>query len=133
MTKAQNVRTTAAVLAAPESAPIANIKPSGTTVEVVDTRGRKIVVKKLNALAKANLLRVVGAEAAQNQAYFGYVLAAASVASIDGELENPPRTQIAIDALLSQLDDEGVAAVQDAFMDLYGDSTTAEDLAAAKN
>lgn len=124
--KLKNVRTTAAA-----QAPAA--KPAGGNIEVTDKRGRAIVVKRLNALDKMRLSRLVGAEGSVNQAYFGYAMMAASVVSIDGDPEPFPQSLLAIESMVSQLDDDGMDAVSDAFVQLNGGGTLAEDVASAKN
>lgn len=126
--KIKNVRTSSASeSAAPEP------KMRGNTMEVTDSRGRVIVVKKLNGLEKMRLSRVVGADGAVNQAYFGYALLAASVISIDGEPEVFPMTIRAVEAMVSQLDDDGLDVVGQAVGELNGVTTQREDIEAAKN
>lgn len=128
MSTVKNVRTSAAPA---KDAPTA--KYAAGNIEVTDARGRVIVVKKLNALDKMRLSRLVGADGAINQAYFGYALLAASVVSIDGDPEPFPKSIQAVEAMVSQLDDDGLDAIGGAVGELNGGGTMAEDLAAAKN
>lgn len=126
-TTVQNVRTSAASADAP------NTKNADGSIQVIDARGRAIVVKKLTALDKMRLTRIAGADGSMNQAYMGYALMAASVVSIGGEPEPFPKSIQAIEALVAQLDDDGLEAIGGAVSELNDGGTFKEDLAVAKN
>lgn len=128
--KVKNVRTSAAQ--ASEAPGQASAK-SSNHIEVTDANGRKIGVKRLNALEKMRLSKIAGSEGASNPTYFGYVILAASVVSIDGEPEVFPMTARAVEALISQLDDDGLAAVSTAVAELNGSGNEAEEVEHAKN
>jgi hypothetical protein len=128
--KVTNVRTTAQSDNAQNSAPAAkNVKLNIT--EVVDVLGRKIVVKKLNALEKMRLTKLAGSDS-DNAGYSSYIMLAASVVSIDDEPENFPMTIRAVESMVSQLGDEGLEAVGEAAMELNGINIE-EGIAHAKN
>src|SRR5471030_1253263 len=127
----KNVRTAAA----PEVDNVSDksvAKPSGSTLEVVDARGRKIIVKKLNALEKMRLSKAMGSDGATNLAYATYATMAASVVSIDGEAEAFPMTARAIEALVAQLDDDGLEAVREGVYELNGIENIDETVDRAK-
>lgn len=135
--KVKNVRTGPAQDSAPADvadAPAApKVSKSGSTMEVTDTRGRKIVVKKLNALEKMRLAKVMGPDGVTNPSYSAYATIAASVISIDGEHEPFPMTTRALEAMVTQLDDEGLEAATSGVYELNGISSDELDLARAKN
>lgn len=128
--KVKNVRTSAAEGGDTPSQAVARAK---NQVEVTDAGGRTIVVKRLNALEKMRLSKIAGAEGASNPTYFGYVILAASVVSINGEPEVFPMTARAVEALISQLDDDGLSVVSNAVAELSGGASPAEEAEHAKN
>lgn len=130
-TTVANVRTSAPYSEATAAATPA--KRADGNIEVTDSRGRIIVVKKLSALDKMRLTRIVGADGSMNQAYMGYAVTAASVVSIDGDPEPFPKSIQAIEAIVAQLDDDGLNVVSNAIGELNDVGTFAEDLAIAKN
>ncbi len=128
--KVKNVRTGAAEAGDTSAQSVAKAK---NQTEVTDDRGRKIGVKRLNALEKMRLSKIAGPDGASNPTYFGYVILAASVVSIDGEPEVFPMTSRAVEALISQLDDDGLSAVSGAVAELSGGLSPAEEAEHAKN
>lgn len=79
---------------------------------VVDSKGRTLKLAELDVLAESRLIRLVGAEAAMNQAYMQfYVSPAVAVVQIDGEDVPMPLTQREIDAAISRLGHHGINAV----------------------
>jgi len=81
---------------------------------VIDAKGRTLKLGELDVLAESRLIRLVGAEAAINQAYMQcYVFPAVAVVEINGEPMPLPQTQREIDAAISRLGHEGVNAVID--------------------
>jgi hypothetical protein len=128
--KLKNVRSGAAQA---NDTPKQVVAAAKNQVEVTDKSGRKIVVRRLNGLEKMRLSKIAGADGAGNTTYFGYVILAASVASIDGEPEEFPMTVRAVEALISQLDDDGLTAVSSAVAEMNGVTTPAEEVEHAKN
>lgn len=125
--KIKNVRTSAVESDTPTQA---LVKASLQRVEVEDAQGRKFVVKRLSEIEKMILARKIGQDA-NNQAYFGYVLLAASVVSIDGEPEPAIQNARMAEALVSQLGSEGLEAAGDGLGRL--NNATGEDIGHAKN
>ncbi|MFL9904216.1 hypothetical protein PQR71_39865 [Paraburkholderia fungorum] len=128
--KLKNVRTSAAQGG---EMPAQTVRVAANQVEVTDKNGRRIVVRRLNALEKMRLSKIAGADGAGNPTYFGYVILAASVVSINGEPEEFPMTARAVEALISQLDDDGLAVVSNAVAELGGATNPAEEVEHAKN
>ena len=104
----------------PTEAASASVKTNLKVVTVTDELGRKIVVRKLNALNKVDLAEVVGAERCENEAVIGPCAVAYSVSEIDGEQVFPPNSWSEMRVLLGRLDDEGIAAATMAHIDHFG-------------
>lgn len=102
---------------AASTAPQAGGKKS---VEVTDSLGRTIKVRKLNALNRVDLAQVVGPEGCKNEAVIGPAAIAFSVTEIDGEPVFQPATWSEMRALIGRLDDEGLEAVTQAYIDHFG-------------
>lgn len=79
--------------------------------EVTDRLGRKIGIRKLNALDKVDLAMLVGPEGSQNEAVIGPCALAFSVTAIDGEVIYPAAKFSELRVTLKRLDDEGIEAV----------------------
>ena len=118
-----------------------DVKPSEALVaqakaefSVVDAKGRTILLKKPGVLAQFRLVKILG-EAAKNEVYMNMVMPMIFVAAIDGEPVHFPQTERQLEALIQQLDDDGVAAVVTGLQENFGGvSTTPEkDKAELKN
>lgn len=77
---------------------------------VVDARGRKIGLKSPTLLAQFRLVELLG-ESAKNQTFMGMVLPIVMVCEIDGHAVHPPSTRAQLDALISRVDNDGLAAI----------------------
>ena len=78
---------------------------------VVDARGRRLVLVEPDFLTESRIMRAIG-EASINQGYvMGYVLPAAMVVQIDEARLAYPTTNQEIEAAISRLGREGLAAV----------------------
>jgi hypothetical protein len=99
---------------------------------VTDSRGRVLVVRKMNALDRLRVFELIGAENASNEPYLGYANLAYSVESIDGGPLPVPRTKLALEGAVQKLDDDGLAAVAQAFLKIYA-ATAEETKDAVKN
>ncbi|MES2978295.1 MAG: hypothetical protein V4731_07720 [Pseudomonadota bacterium] len=100
------------------------------TIVLTDSLGRQLKFKTLDILYESRLTRMIGAEAASNPNYMmGYVLPAASVFEIDGTSVEPPTTPAELDAAISRLGREGLAAflqqIQSEFQALQGNKEAA--------
>jgi hypothetical protein len=87
------------------------------------------LLRRLTALDKLRLFKAAGAQLAQNQPWLGMALLAASVAAIDDVPVPPPINEGLIEALVSRLGDDGIAAVAEAL----APDTAPLDVSAAKN
>ena len=79
--------------------------------EVVDTRGRLLLLRRLSVLDRLRLYEAAGAELSRNDRWLGLAVLAASVAAIDGVPVPMPASKAGIEAAVQRLDEEGLAAV----------------------
>lgn len=89
------------------------IAKASQEVEVVDAKGRKILLRKPGVLAQFRLVEALG-DSAKNQTYVAMVLPLIFVASIDGVFVPPLEKKAHVEALISRLDDDGISAVMEA-------------------
>lgn len=87
------------------------IKNAARTVFVTDALGRQIEVRRVRTKQRLLVFKALSAESSAKPQYMGLVFLAASVVSIDGEPETMPTSELAYDALIQRLDDEGLEAV----------------------
>ena len=81
-------------------------------MQVIDSRGRVLKLRKLDILSESRLVRMLGQEAVTNQIYMNaYVLPAAMVSEIDGEAVFTPTSQREMEALIQRLDNVGIGAI----------------------
>jgi hypothetical protein len=97
----------------PETPTAQIIRASQETAEVTDALGRRIVARRITALQRMRIIRVIGKDAGNPQ-YLGYALLAASCASIDGELEPIPVSIPQVEAMVDRLGDDGLTAIAEA-------------------
>lgn len=81
---------------------------------VTDAHGRRLVLRRLDALGKLRLFRALGPALSQNEPYLGMVLLAASVAAIDQVPMPIPGSEAVIEDVVKRLGDVGLAAVAQA-------------------
>ena len=79
--------------------------------EVRDAAGRRLLLRRLNALDRLRLFKAVGPVLAENAAYLGMAMLAASVASVDDVPVPMPGSEAQLEALVARLGDEGLDAV----------------------
>jgi hypothetical protein len=78
---------------------------------VTDKAGRRIMIRKVGVLETLRLYKALGPELSDNGAYVGVALIAVAAAAID-ELPVPfPASEVALEALLDLLGDDGMAAL----------------------
>lgn len=118
------------VAAAPAVAPLSVPRAAAEVAYEVDAKGRRIGVRRVNALALYRLTKVLG-ETASNQASLNLALSVASVVEINGDPVAFPATEAQVEALMARLDFEGMAAATTALKKL--EPNLAEVAAAAGN
>jgi hypothetical protein len=102
------------------------------TAEIVDALGRTLKVRKISALTRYRVAKVLGPDNSTNLGLLGMALACVSVTEIDGEAVFPPAQEIELEALLQRLDEEGLEAVNLAYI-ANGWNQSGIDPAALKN
>jgi hypothetical protein len=102
------------------------------SVTATDKTGRKLVVRRLDALAKLRLFKAVGPTNSKNDPYLGMAMLAACVLSIDDIPVVLPVNEQQIEALVAKLGDDGIEAVAEVMPQLMPD-TSEETIEAAKN
>lgn len=111
------------------TAPVSANGLSSTT----DSRGRKIEIKRPNARERYRLIRMLGAQGAQNQEQFAYAVFAASTRSLDGDPIMFPQSEMELEVIIDRLGDEGLQAVTDQFAKMAGIGEPEDPNASAKN
>jgi hypothetical protein len=101
--------------------------------EATDAKGRVIKIRELGPLEESRIILAIGAEASVNMAYLNaYVMPAAKVESIDGDVYPLPQTKAQIEGMLTILGKDGMAAVLDLMYPRAQDGDSAME-SAAKN
>ena len=113
--------------------PGATISQTAAAVSTaVDSLGRRLSWRQLNALDKLRLFKAAGPELAQNPPWLGMALLASCVVAVDDVPVPPPVNELQIEAMVSRLGDAGLAAVSDA-LDSSGEPTLQEMATSAGN
>jgi hypothetical protein len=99
---------------------------------VTDARGRAITLRKPGVLAQYRLVEAIG-DSAANQVYMGMVLPLIFVTAIDGLPVSMPSNKAQIEALISRLDEDGIAAVSQGVLDHFNADPAAEKDVAKKS
>jgi len=97
--------------------------------DVVDSKGRKIVINPLDPADMLDLLEAAG-DASANAGYMRYAMVICSVSEIDGVPVPRPSKKADIKALARRLDNDGFAAVT---RSLFGAEASADVAETAKN
>jgi len=82
--------------------------------EVQDALGRRLMLRRLNAVDRLRLFKAIGPTLSENAAYLGMALLAVSVSSIDDVPLPAPGSEAQLEALISRLGDEGLEAAASA-------------------
>jgi hypothetical protein len=106
------------------SATIVNAAQEALTA--TDVQGRRLTLRRLDALGKLKLFKALGPALAQNEPYLGMALLAASVAKIDDVPCPSLVSEALIESMVQRLGDVGLAAVAQA---LRSDETLDSDMA----
>jgi hypothetical protein len=107
------------------------VKQANAEVTVSDERGRVIKLKKPGVLAQFRLIEALG-ETAKNEVYMGMVLPLIFVTAIDDDPVYQPASKREVEALIQQLDEDGIAAVLSGVQENFGKTDPEADKAAVK-
>jgi len=78
---------------------------------VTDSEGRRLHLRRLNALDKLRLFKAAGPALAQNDPWLGMAVLACSVTAIDDVPVPMPGTEPQIEAMVARLGDAGIEAI----------------------
>lgn len=82
---------------------------------VTDAQGRRLALRRMNALDKLRLFKAAGPALAQNEPWLGMAMLACSVSAIDDMPVPMPGSEQQIEGLVARLGDAGIAAAAAAF------------------
>lgn len=91
------------------------VAAAGAARTVTDSEGRRIALRRLNALDKLRLFKAAGPVLAHNQPWLGMAVLAYSVVAIDDIPVPPPLNEQQLEAIVARLGDAGINAVAGAF------------------
>lgn len=86
-----------------------------SVVTVVDSLGRQIKARRLDAMSNLDLFEAVGGANADNRRYMAMAMLCATVTEIDGVPVVFPRTREQVRSSVKRVGDEGMDAVLAAF------------------
>ena len=87
------------------------VTQAAATTTVTDADGRRITVRRLNALGKLRLFKAAGPTLSHNQYWLGMATLACSVHALDDVPIPMPSNEHQIESLVSRLGDTGIAAI----------------------
>jgi len=102
------------------------VKAAQSEVQVTDSLGRVITLKKPGVLAQYRIVEVLG-DSAKNEVYMGMVIPLIYVSAIDDDAIFQPSTKREVEALIQQLDEAGIAAIMKGIQESFGASDPEKD------
>ena len=90
------------------------VATANRTLEIFDGRGRKLTVRRINALDRLRLLKAAGPELSQNDAWLNMAALTISVVEIDGIPRPTPTNERQVESAVSELGDSGLHAIAEA-------------------
>jgi hypothetical protein len=87
------------------------VSNSSQTLEVCDGLGRTFKVRRIGALDRLRLLKAAGPDLSQNDAWLNMAALAFAVMEINGVPRPTPLNERQIEAVVSELGDDGLQAV----------------------
>lgn len=96
------------MMVSPSEQVLASANEMWTTL---DGLGRRLTLRKINALDRLRLFKTLGPTLAQNSPYLGMAMLAVAVTTIDDIPIPPPVTESQLEGLVARLGNEGIAAV----------------------
>ena len=109
------------------------VRAAAATVQTdPDALGRTWTVRKMSALDRLRLFKVLG-DLAENRMYMGTCALAACVTACDGESVGALTSVLKLEALVDRLGDEGLEVVGKAISEHFGAKSDDEVVESAKN
>ncbi len=104
------------------------VASAAQSVEVVDSLGRRILVKRPLLSDQLDVMVVVGPEASKNDMYMAMMNVLLHVQSIDDDPVLPLTSKKAIDEMVNKLGNEGVEAVTTAISENFAKTFTVDEV-----
>lgn len=104
------------------------VASAAQSVEVVDSLGRRILVKRPLLSDQLDVMVVVGPEASKNDMYMAMMNVLLHVQSIDDDPVLPLTSKKAIDEMVNKLGNEGVEAVTTAISENFEKTFTVDEV-----
>ena len=108
------------------------VRKASEIIEVVDSNGRKILLRKPAVLAQFRIVEAVGPETAANATYMQMIMPLIYVMQVGEDAVEFPKKKSQVEALIQQLGDEGVDAVFKKVREVWGASDAEADKAEIK-
>lgn len=90
------------------------ITNANKALEVTDALGRRLTVRRINALDRLRLLKAAGPDLSQNDAWLNMAALAVSVVEIGGIPRPTPVNERQIETAVAELGDSGLQAIAEA-------------------
>ncbi|MGA3000241.1 MAG: hypothetical protein ABSE20_00805 [Acetobacteraceae bacterium] len=90
------------------------IANANKTLEIIDDLGRRLTVRRINALDRLRLLKAAGPVLSQNDAWLNMAALAVSAVEINGIPRPTPINERQIEAAVTELGDSGLHAIAEA-------------------
>jgi hypothetical protein len=87
------------------------VQEATRTFTTIDTKGRRLSLRRLTALDTLRLFKAAGPVLAQNEPWLSMAGLAFSLLEMDGVPVPAPATEAQIEGLIDRLGDEGLAAI----------------------
>jgi hypothetical protein len=104
------------------------VREAVRSLPTVDSKGRRLLLRRLTALDTLRLFKAAGPLLAENGPWLSMAGLAFSVLEIDGVPVPPPTTEAQIEGLIDRLGDEGLAAVASTISDEFPVPDTRADV-----
>lgn len=109
------------------------VASAAQSVDVVDSLGRRILVKRPLLSEQLDLMVIVGPEASKNDMYMAMMNVLLHVQSIDDDPVLPLTSKKAIDEMVNRLGNEGVEAVTKAISEHFSKTFTVDEVKKKSN
>lgn len=116
------------------AATASNVLIKKATEEIIlkpDPRGRVFGIRKPGVLAQFRLVEIME-DTAKNEVYMGMLLPVIYCTSIDGEPIPFPNSKREVEALITRVDEDGIAHISNGLREHFGPADPAKDQAAIK-
>jgi hypothetical protein len=107
------------------------IAKAGAEVNVTDSKGRVISLKKPGILSQYRIIETMG-KSADIETYRGMVTPLIWISAIDGDYVPPIASKLQLEALIQRVGDEGLEAVVKGIVENFGEQDDEANRAAIK-